>query len=212
MKRVRGRKYDGRVCRRESGFTLAELLAAVTVLLIFAASAFGVLADIQRTAAFQSEIQQVLENTRMALETATRYLRHCGNDPHASRFDALEIIDHATVRLRSDVTGSRGPADPDKGDPDGDTSDATEDVTLSYNAGAQTLEVAAPGGGAQVVATNISAFSLEYRDSAGAPTNAGGAVHVVRVNLTGKSGLRDPRTRQYFSLALASDVQIAARQ
>lgn len=212
MRIARCKHCDGRLRAPQSGFALAEFLAAAGILLIVAASAFAVLGEIQRTAGFQAEIQLVLENTRLAMETTTRYIRQCGNDPLEIGFEGIEIIDHTSVRLRTDITGSRAPGAPDKGDPDGDTSDAAEDVFLRYNQAARTLEIATPPGGAQVVASNISAFSLDYLDAEGVATNTGSAVRRVRVNLSGKSSQRDPRTHQFFSLALASDVQIGARQ
>lgn len=196
----------------DEGFTLVEFLAASAVLLVVAGSVFTVLADIQRTAGYQGEIQTVLENTRIAIDTVTRNIRQCGNDPLGTGLEGIRIVDGSRVQLRSDLTGSAGPANPDKGDPDGDTLDANEDITLSHNRAARTLEIAGTSGAPQVVATNISALSLEYLDGTGRATAAGNEVRSVRVSLTGTSNLRDPRTGRYFSLSVTSDVQIVTRQ
>ena len=65
----------------DSGFSLVEFVISSAILLVICASVFNVLAETQRSASYQSEVQSVLENTRMALETVERFIRQAGNDP-----------------------------------------------------------------------------------------------------------------------------------
>ena len=192
----------------DSGFSLVEFVISSVIFLVICASIFNVLAETQRSASYQSEVQGVLENTRMALETVERFIRQAGNDPVGTGMAGLNIVSSSEIRLRSDLTGSAGA---DKGDPDGDTSDSGEDVTIRYDGSARSLEVISHPGSAQAVANCVSAFSMHYYDSAGAATTAGAEVRRIRINITGATTLANPQTREIFSLQLASDVQLARR-
>src|SRR5688572_11634012 len=69
------------ISKDESGFSLAEFLIASVILLVIAASVFGMMAETQRASSYQSEIQSVLQNTRIAMSTLERYIRQAANDP-----------------------------------------------------------------------------------------------------------------------------------
>ena len=62
----------------QSGFTLTELLISTLILFIASAAIFSVLAEIQHTAGYQAEIQSVLNNTQIAMQTVQRYIRQAG--------------------------------------------------------------------------------------------------------------------------------------
>ena len=57
-----------------SGFSLVEFLVASIILLILSYSAFSSLNEIQQAASRQADTQEVLDNTRIALETVTLLL------------------------------------------------------------------------------------------------------------------------------------------
>jgi Tfp pilus assembly protein PilW len=196
----------------EAGFSLAEFLTASLVLLLISAAAFGILAETQRTASYQTEVQAVLDNARMAMDTVARYIRQAGNDPHNAGVAGITVTSGTEVRLRSDLTGSAGPSNPDKGDPDGDTLDAGEDVTIRYNATARSLELVPNGGSAQTIANDISAFALQYYDANSIATTVGSNVRKINVSISGASTIANPQTRQTFGVTLTSDIQIATRQ
>jgi Tfp pilus assembly protein PilW len=197
----------------ESGFSLVEFLISTLVLLLLSAAVFGMLAQTQHAAGFQAEVQAVLENTRLAMNTVDGYLRQAGNDPRGAGFQGLTIVSATEVRVRSDLTGSASASGlPDKGDPDSDTTDANEDVTVRYSAGSSTLEIVPNGGVAQPVADHISAFSMQYFDAAGASTTVGANVRKVQLTITGTTALPDPQTRQPFSMRLTSDILVCTRQ
>ena len=195
---------------RDAGFGLAEFLISSGILLVIAASVFGMLAETQRAASYQNEIHAVLQNTRMAMSGLERYIRHAGNDPQNTGFLGVTLSANE-IRLRTDVTGLAGVANPDKGDPDGDTNDAEEDVTIRYNSKNQSIEITPNGGTAQAVASNISALFITCYDAAGAVTTNGADVRRIRVSLTGTSPVPNPQTGQTFSLQLSSDIQLSAR-
>lgn len=194
------------------GFSLVEFLLSTLILFVVAGAIFGLLAQTQRTASYQSEVQGVLENTRIAMETVERIIQQAGNDPSQTGFEGITITSATEVRVRSDLTGSGGLGSPDKGDPDGDTNDSGEDVTIRYNATARTIELIPAGGTATAIASNISAFDLQYLDPTGTATTVGNDVRRVTISLTGRASVPDPQTGQFFSLQLSGDVQLATRQ
>ena len=194
----------------QEGFTLAEFMLSTLILLVIAGSVFSLMGRTQRTASYQTEVQAVLENTRIAMETVERIIQQAGNDPLGTGLQGVTITSATEVNIRSDFTGSAGPGSPDQGDSDGDTSDSGENVTIRYNAGNRTLETVA-GGSVQPVASNISAFSMQYFDKTGAVTNLGSEVRRVQITLTGTSPLADPQTGQVFSLQQTGDVKIQTR-
>jgi type II secretory pathway pseudopilin PulG len=196
----------------EQGFSLVEFLVSSLIVLVMAASVFGLLSNTQRTASYQTEVQGVLENTRLAMETVERILQQAGNDPLHAGFPGITITSATEVRVRSDLTGSAGPGSPDKGDPDGDTDDANEDVTIRFSANALSIELISAGGTAQPIASNISTFTMQYFDGNGVATNTGNDVRRIRFSLTGTSPFPDPQTHRVFSMQLSSDIQLAARQ
>ncbi len=202
----------GKTDPHESGFTLVEFLVSSFILLIISAAVFSMLSEIQRTASYQSEVQAVLNNSRIAMQTVERCIRQAGNDPLNSGLAGITIVSPTEVRLQADLTGSANPTYPDKGDPDGDIGDSGEDITIRYHSNNQTLELLHGGRFAQPVANYISAFSMQYFDSVGNTTMVGSAVHKVAVSITASSKLPNPQTHQAFGLQLNSDVQLSTRQ
>lgn len=192
----------------ESGFTIAEFLISACILLIVSAAVFGILAEVQRTASYQAEVQSVLNNTRIAMQTIERYIRQAGNDPLGCGLAGIFIAAPAEVGIRSDLTGSLGPSSPDKGDPDGDIADSGENVIIRLNRTNGTLEVVS-GGSAQLVANYISGLSLQYYDAIGNITASGPDVRKISVTISGSSLLPDPQTHRVFAVRLNSVFKIS---
>ena len=201
----------GKITLHDPGFGLAEFLISSGILLVIAAAVFGMLAETQRAAGYQNEVHAVLQNTRMAMSGLERYIRHAGNDPRSTGVLGVTVVGPTEIRLRTDITGLAGVGNPDKGDPDGDTDDAEEDVTIRYNSTNRSIEITPKGGTPQAVANNISALSITCYDAAGAVTINGADVRRVRVSLTGTSAVPNPQTGPSFSQQLSSDIQLSAR-
>jgi Tfp pilus assembly protein PilW len=192
----------------ESGFTLTEFLIAACVLLVISAAAFRMLIETQRVAGYENEVQAVLDNTRMAMQLVKGYIKQAGNDPLDSGLTALAIVSPTAVQIQSDLTGSAGPGNPNKGDPDGDITDSGENITIRFNDRARRLEIVPSRGSAQIVANYISEFSLQYFDAGGNPASAGEKVYKIKVTISGASLLPDPQTQQVFGIRISSDVRI----
>jgi len=193
----------------ESGFTLAEFLTSALILLVISASVFRELSDTQSSAAYQSEVQAVLDNTRIAMQLVERQIRQAGNDPFQTGISGITIISASQLRTQSDVTGSCGAGNPDKGDPDGDITDSNEDVTIRYNEAARTLELVPDGGPAQIVAGYISGLSFQYFDTDGNVTGIGSEVRRITVTISGSGLQPNPQTHEQFGVQITSNIEIA---
>ncbi len=194
------------------GFSLIEFLLASLITLIVACAALELLAGTQRSALWQADMQEVLDNVRGAMDAATRHLRHAANDPRHAGFEGISILSATELRLRSDFTGSEGSSDPDKGDADGDTEDAAEDIRIRYNAVDRSLEVISEAGSPQAVAGNISEFQLRFVDANGDETSAGAAVRGVWITITGDGSVPDPFTNRPFKVQIVGYVRLLARR
>jgi prepilin-type N-terminal cleavage/methylation domain-containing protein len=197
-------------CRQnsEDGFTLTEFLVAALILLVVSSAVFSLLSEIQRTAGYQSEVQSVLNSTRIAMETMERCIRQAGNDPFGSGLSGITIVNASEVRIRSDLTGSAGAANPDKGDPDGDINDSGEDVTIRYNAISRSLEIVPDGGSPQIVAGYISGLSFQYYDADGNVTADGKDVRKIAIDISGATQEPNPQTHRIFGIRLSSEIRI----
>jgi len=222
--------FFGSRTKQEPGFTMVEFVISAVILLLISAALFTILAETQRSSSYQTEVQAVMDNTRIAMDTVEGYVRQAGNDPcKAAGFVGIGdggVMTATSVRLRSDLTGSAGCATPscgcvcttsslcDQGDPDGDTSDAGEDVIISYDATSKTVNITpqAPAGlPAQPIANYISAFTLQYFDQNGIATAVGANVLKIKITMTGTTTLANPQTKKTFGQTVTSDVQIATR-
>lgn len=183
----------------ESGFALAEFLTSALIILILSAGVFTMLADVQSTSGYQTEVLSVMENTRMAMGTLERYFLQAGNNPLSAAFAPITITGTSQVQLCSDLTGSAGG---DQGDPDGDILDANEDITIRYNSTGRRIELVSADGTVQTLAQYISGFSLEYLDKDGAATTTGADVRTIRMTINGSSAVANPRTQKTFGLTL----------
>jgi type II secretory pathway pseudopilin PulG len=193
----------------QKGFGLAEFLISTLVLLIAASSIFGLIYEVQRKSSYQSEVQAVLNNTRLAIQMVGRYVRQAGNDPTGSGISGISIVSPSEVRIIADLTGSESPSNPDKGDPDGDANDSNENVSIRYNPATRSLEIVPDGGPAQIVAGYISGLSFRFYDSTGAPATTGKNICRINVTISGSSPLADPETHIPFGIQLSSDFQVA---
>jgi len=194
----------------EQGFTLAEFLLSTLILLVMSGYMFTVMADMERSAGYQTQIQGVLANTRIAMNTVQRYLKHAGNNPHEIALQGLTIVSPSEARIQADLTGS-STTDPNRGDPDGDINDLDEDVTLRHNAVARTIELVLPDGTVRTVASFINQFSMQYLDQFGGATAVGSDVQRVQVTISGRAATADLRTGQTFGVTNTSDVYLVSR-
>lgn len=195
-----------------TGFGLPEMLIASCLLVLIGAAAFGMLGDLQRAVSLQADRQSALEGTMVSLDLIGRILRQAGNDPHGKSITGIAAFLPDEIRARADCTGSAAPGYPDKGDADGDTDDAYEDIIIRRDRTADTLVLVTAGGGAQTVAENISGLALELFDSSGNETTSGSEAARARVTVTGTCRTVEPRTRRPAGLRISCDILLQGQR
>jgi type II secretory pathway pseudopilin PulG len=197
--------------RGEAGFSLVEFLISSTILVVLGASVFSAITDIGRTASYQTEVQTVLQNTRVGMDTIARRIKQAGNNPLSAAFEGITIGGAHQVQIRSDLTGS-APGQPNKGDPDGDTNDLDENVTFRYDANGRAIEMVLGDGTVCRIANYISAFSMQYFDATGSATAVGANVRRIRVAISGATTLANPKTGQTYGITLTEDIDVSTRK
>jgi prepilin-type N-terminal cleavage/methylation domain-containing protein len=212
MKKERKQSKTQSLCAKgvlaENGFTLTEFLISSVVILSLSAGIFTMLTDVQSNSGYQTEVVNVMENTRVAMNTLGRLIVQAGSNPNAPFFTPVTITSNTKVRLCADLTGSSGG---NQGDPDQDILDADEDVTIQYNSGGRTIELVDKDANVKTLARYISAFSLQYFDQNGTATTVGTDVRMIRVTITGSSTVANPRTKTTFGQTVTSDFYLPNR-
>jgi type IV pilus assembly protein PilW len=107
------------------GFTLVELLVAMTVGLVVLASVLQIFIYQNRTSSVQTEVAYAQQNVRGAMTVMTREIRAAGYDPHNNGFSAIKAASGSSIQVLSNLSGD----DEGSNDPD----DADEDVTYAID-------------------------------------------------------------------------------
>jgi type II secretory pathway pseudopilin PulG len=192
----------------EAGFTIIEFLMSSLIFLILASAVLAFLTESQSEASNQIEIQSVLNSATTAMQTIERYLRQAGNDPLAGGIPAITIISSNELRVQSDIKGSCGNTNPNKGDPDGDMEDSDENVIIRFNPGSRSIEILPPNGPPMIIASYISDLTFQYYNSKGALTSDETQVRRVCISITGASPIPNLRTHQIFGVTLRCEVLV----
>src|SRR5436305_14851700 len=99
--------FFGSRTKQEPGFTMVEFVISSVIHLLISAARFTILAETQRSSSYQTEVQAVLDNTRIAMDTVEGYVRQASNNPCAiAGFSGIIMTGTpaTSVRLRSDLT------------------------------------------------------------------------------------------------------------
>lgn len=164
----------------ENGFTLAELLVAMVVGLLVMTAAYATYMTQTRSYKTNEEVTALQQNLRSAMYHLERELRMAGYNPTVSQTVNFGFVNLGgnTVTFTMDSNG------------DG-ALDTTETIIYAHNAGNSTLTRDA-GAGAQMLALDITDFSLVYRQADGTVAGSASEVRSVDISLTAST---DDHTR-----------------
>lgn len=206
---MRRRAKDG-----QRGFTLVELLIAVTISIVLMGGVVAIFTTANRTYSGESIKAGAREDARAAFDMMVTELAMAGFNPTLStNFKAFSISSPATVNPTLQASQVRLfmdlPANPtDVTTADGTiTVGSTEDV--AYGLSGTDLQR-----NGQTIIPNVTALSFTYRDANGANLgDANGAVTAaataanireIDVSMTVQASAADPRTGQTASITLTS--------
>lgn len=164
---------------RESGFTLVELLIAMTIGLIILTALSSTFLMQRKIYDVQEQIVEMVQTARAAVDMMTREIRMAGYDPTGAggigfvnnaddRYDTDANSIHFTMDIGDgiDNDGDGRVDEPDETVCDGNTNDPNEDINYYlYTAdGIQKIGRRTGGAGSpQPVAENITGLSFSYR-------------------------------------------------
>lgn len=177
----------------QGGWTLVETLIAMFLCLLTLGGIFTTLISSSRTFIAQEETVSANNRVRTVMEIMTQEIRLAGYKTALATFDGIAEATGQRIRILADL------------DQDGNLSGPNEDVTYSYDPATQRLFR-----GSDVLADNISSFSLTYTLKDGSTTStpgAGARIIKVKITVVAKTAL-DLNSRQFRYLTLASEVAL----
>ena len=154
-------KDNDRMRRLEcAGFSLVELLVAITIMAALTGILTAVLIASERTQRRTMSRAEVQAGGRQTITLMATELRQAGSDPRIPPIGVVGVVaaDSQSVRIRADL------------DADGaiETTEPSEDISFTYDADAQVV-YRDPGTGAEVLQNNVTDLRFTYFDSANLP-------------------------------------------
>jgi type IV pilus assembly protein PilW len=159
--------FQSKILAHGKGFTLVEFLVAMTVSLMILGGIYTLVIQNSQVSVGQSNIVEMQQNARIALDFMTREIMMGGYDPlnNSSFYLNMPII---LLDPPSNVASGWQPnrirvlADLNH---DGDTQDSDEDITYEYDPARQEITRDA-GNGASVIADHIINFAMTFDPAA----------------------------------------------
>jgi type II secretory pathway component PulJ len=157
----------------EAGFSLLELLIAMTITIAVMVAASTLLATSLRTRARENTRSNALASAQRALNIMSREI---GNSGYGLTDNGIVVLDSAgdSIRVRSNLNNNTS------------LNEADEDVRFVFQSANQAIVRADNSGGSMVLATNITGLTITYLTVAGGPATPATAERVsidVRVDL-----------------------------
>lgn len=173
------------------GFTLAELLVAMVISGIVAASIYSTFYSQQKSYMTQEQIAAMQQNLRGAMHILGRDIRMAGYDPTGWATTGIQTAQANSIRFTRDITNDAG-----TGMPDGDTGDPNEDITyalvdLDGDGDTDLGRNDVNGGGNHQIAENIDALNFVYLDKDGNPTATLTEIRAVQASVLARTDRRD---------------------
>jgi prepilin-type N-terminal cleavage/methylation domain-containing protein len=137
------------VVRRESGFSLIELLIGLVLTSTIMGAAYAVFRMQTLSIKAQEQRMEAQEYARAVLDLIVRELRNADYSTGTATCAGIVVASSQSVQVRIDANA------------DGDCADANEDVTYAYNSGTQNITRTEVGGSAENL-TDGKATNLQF--------------------------------------------------
>ncbi|RJQ64136.1 MAG: prepilin-type N-terminal cleavage/methylation domain-containing protein [Desulfobacteraceae bacterium] len=166
--------------KKEGGFTIIELLIAMTVGLIVMSAVISTFIIQQKTFDVQEHVTEMVQNARSAMDLMTREILMAGYNPMNAAFDGV-TYNTSELKIQADLDG------------DGTAAGADEIIVYSYNSGTKQIERTTGTGGAPLpLAEDIQSFSFQYLNGSGAATTTNADIRQVKIVITARTSKIDP--------------------
>ena len=201
---------------QERGFTLVEILVAMSVMAIVTGAIYGVFFSSSRSCRTQDRVVDAQEKVRVGIDFMVRDIRMAGYDPREDATDAVEG-GGAGIKLAT-ATKIRFASDMDR---DGSIEEGNrERITYTYDAGTnevhQILYEGTASESVQTLMDDVSALSFTYLDEDGntmaVPVSASNLANirtvVVSVTCQGQNAQGNPFTRTLNARAICRNLNL----
>ncbi len=197
--------------RKSRGFTSAEALIAIVVLLVLLGAIMSTFYQSQKIYTSQHDLMEASQTGRVAMNQIQSFLRQAGNDPNNIGLTPITIDNSNQITIYSDVTGAvpatSGLPMEATGEADGTLTNLYEQVTIRYDPGTEQLFIDV-GNGEQLLAENVPVFDWTFYDMQGNVTTDGNQIARARIELAVESDNPDQQTGSVNSVTLVSEVMV----
>ena len=177
---------------KESGFTLVELLIAMTIGLIILAALSSTFLMQRKIYDVQEQIVEMVQTARAAMDMMTREIRMAGYDPKRVNSDSdtsndfsgiTHNADSSIIDIYSDNNGN-GSIDNPTG--------SYEHITYLYDSANKLIRRNTnTGGGNQPFAENIEKFEVLYLKDNGDPAITSDNIRQIQITITARTSKAD---------------------
>lgn len=177
--------------KKNRGFTLVELLVAISISAIIMTAVYAAYNSQQKSYVIQEELAALQQNLRVAMFYMSNQIREAGCNPTIDKGvnrPRMLTADVDEINFTSDITGMPN------GDADGDTGDSYENVTYSLytSDGIQKLGVKRTATDTnQPVIENVDALNFVYLDASGNITTTLANIRSVEVTIVVRASRED---------------------
>jgi len=200
---------------RESGFSLIELLIAMTLGLVVLGAISSVFLTQRQTYDAQEQITDMVQTARAAMDMMSREIRMAGyydpavatmqrSDSNADDFVGI-TYNSSELQLKADINNNAG-----IGLADGDTDDEHENIVYKYydqySGYPYQIKRKTGKGKFQPFAANIESFTFDYLNSAGNPATTTANIRQIRITITARTSKIDRALGDYRRYTLTSLV------
>jgi type IV pilus assembly protein PilW len=172
----------------ERGFSLVELLIAMTIGLIILAALSSTFLMQRKIYDVQEQVAEMVQNARAAMDMMSREIRMGGYDPTSAGFDGITYDAHQ-LQIQANIDD-----DEDIINADG-SYDENENITYTYydENSAYPYQIKRKTGNGNFVsfAENIEAFTFNYLDSSGNATTTTSDIRQIKITIIARTAKPD---------------------
>lgn len=165
------------------GFTLTELLVAMTLAGIVMAAIYSTYTSQQKAQVITEDVSSIQQNLRAAMYMMGREIRMAGYDPKdAEAFGFHNVTGPVATTIEFSYDG----ANPSNPEPNGARENPAEHIR--YRVNSNQLQRMLGSGTWQPVAENISGVTFQFLNGSGVTTASTSSIASVEVSLSGSLG------------------------